>query len=389
MAFLVLLDMFRQANDVYAICSMTTRTVRTKSVLPLAKLVCYYGSWSVYRPGNGAFNVENIDPHLCTHLIYAFVGIDATGSIRILDSWNDIDKGAFRRFNELKSKNPNLKTLIAVGGWREVSEAYSRMAGDRALRHNFINSAIMFMTTHGFDSFDIDWKYPAQRGGVPADKANFATLVSEFRTAIGTRFLLSIATGATADHIANSYDVHIISNVSLEYIFIFKLYVHVSSNLDFINVMTYDLHGSWSGVTEANAPLHSTAGVSVSQCIDAWIANGADPSKIVMGIPVYGRTFTLANPAVNGMGAPAPQPGNLELQTNPWTIVWDDAQKVPYAFRQNQWISCDNQQSVKSKMEFLRQRGLGGAMLWSIETDDFRGVRGNRYPILTTIKNGL
>ncbi|KAK5645959.1 hypothetical protein RI129_004423 [Pyrocoelia pectoralis] len=322
-----------------------------------SKLVCYYSSWSVYRSGNGAFNVEDIDPHLCTHLIYAFIGIDATGSIRILDSWNDIDKGAFRRFNELKSKNRNLKTLIAVGGWREGSEAYSRMAGDRALRLNFINSAIKFMTTHGFDGFDIDWEYPAQRGGVPADKANFATLVREFRTAIGTRFLLSIATGATGNHIATSYDVP-----------------SLAINVDFINVMTYDLHGSWSGVTGANAPLYSTTGVSVSQCIDAWIANGTNPSKIVMGIPVYGRTFTLANPAVNGMGAPAPQPGNpgpftqeagiigynemcVDLQTNPWTVVWDNARKVPY-------------------MEFLRQRGLGGAMGWSIETDDFRGVRG-------------
>lgn len=29
------------------------------------KIVCYYGSWAVYRPGNGKFPVEEIDPFLC------------------------------------------------------------------------------------------------------------------------------------------------------------------------------------------------------------------------------------------------------------------------------------------------------------------------------------
>lgn len=34
------------------------------------KLVCYYGTWAVYRPDAGKYPVENIDPHLCTHVIY-------------------------------------------------------------------------------------------------------------------------------------------------------------------------------------------------------------------------------------------------------------------------------------------------------------------------------
>jgi GH18 family chitinase len=57
------------------------------------RVVCYYGSWAVYRPGNGKFDVENIDPTLCTHLIYTFVGINTEGAVTILDSWNEIDKG--------------------------------------------------------------------------------------------------------------------------------------------------------------------------------------------------------------------------------------------------------------------------------------------------------
>lgn len=41
-------------------------------------MVCYVGTWAVYRPGRGSFTIENIDPTLCTHLIYSFVGLNVT-----------------------------------------------------------------------------------------------------------------------------------------------------------------------------------------------------------------------------------------------------------------------------------------------------------------------
>lgn len=96
-------------------------------------MVCYYGSWAVYRPGDGKFPVEEIDPFLCTHLIYGFAGLGHDNRIRSLDSWNDLKdnygKGAFLRFTTgLKAKNPKLKTIIAIGGWNEGSMKYSAMA---------------------------------------------------------------------------------------------------------------------------------------------------------------------------------------------------------------------------------------------------------------------
>ncbi|KAF2888222.1 hypothetical protein ILUMI_17951, partial [Ignelater luminosus] len=134
------------------------------------RVVCYYGSWAVYRPGNGRFQIEDIDPTLCTHLIYTFVGLDRSGSIKILDSWQDIDLGGYRRFNALKERNPNVKTLIAIGGWNEGSEVYSYVASSAQLRTAFVNNALNFVKTHGFDGFDLDWEYPGQRGGSPSDK---------------------------------------------------------------------------------------------------------------------------------------------------------------------------------------------------------------------------
>jgi GH18 family chitinase len=59
------------------------------------RIVCYFESWATYRPANGTFNVENIDPNLCTHLIYAFMGINSSAQVTILDTWNDIDLGEY------------------------------------------------------------------------------------------------------------------------------------------------------------------------------------------------------------------------------------------------------------------------------------------------------
>jgi GH18 family chitinase len=59
------------------------------------RIVCYFESWATYFPGNGKFDVETIDPNLCTHLIYGFMGINSNAEVTILDSWNDINLGEY------------------------------------------------------------------------------------------------------------------------------------------------------------------------------------------------------------------------------------------------------------------------------------------------------
>ena len=59
------------------------------------RIVCYFQSWATYRPGNGKFDVETIDPKLCTHLIYCFFGINSNAEVTIVDTWNDINNGEY------------------------------------------------------------------------------------------------------------------------------------------------------------------------------------------------------------------------------------------------------------------------------------------------------
>ncbi|RZC35409.1 chitinase, partial [Asbolus verrucosus] len=362
------------------------------------KVVCYLGTWSTYRWGNGKFTVEDIDPNLCTHVIYSFVGIRPDGSVRLLDEYLDVDTQNFNRFNALRQKNSNLKTLIAIGGWNEGSANYSSVAADPIKRATFINSALELVQTWGFDGFDLDWEYPNQRGGVPADKENYVTLIKEFREVWNEHgLLLTAAVAAAAPSVDLSYDVP-----------------GLSKYLDLINVMTYDLHGPWDDVTGQNAPLYaSPLDVSENQkllnvdaAIRGWIARGADPQKLALGMGTYGRTFTLSNQNNNKLGAPVTGGGNggkytsesgmigyneiVELQNGGgWTVVWDDEQKVPYMYKGNQWIGYDNPRSIAIKVEYAKSLNLGGTMIWSIETDDFKGLSGTKYPILNTINQAL
>lgn len=54
------------------------------------KVVCYWGTWSVYRPGLGKFEVNNIDPNICTHVVYTFFGAKADGAVSYLDPYLDL-----------------------------------------------------------------------------------------------------------------------------------------------------------------------------------------------------------------------------------------------------------------------------------------------------------
>ncbi len=44
---------------------------------------------------------------------------------------------------------------------------------------------------------------------------------------------------------------------------------------------------------------------------------------------------------------------------------------------------------VCSQVDFLLQEGYGGAMAWSLEYDDFNGICGAKWPIISSIREQL
>lgn len=366
-------------------------------------VICYYGTWATYRNGAGRFSVDNIDPFLCTHLIYSFVGINSNGTIAVLDPWLDLEEnwglGTMRKFNDLKSVNTNLKTLVAVGGWNEGSQKFSTVAQSATLRSRFAKDAAAFCTKHGFDGLDVDWEYPGQRDGDPVyDRENFVYFLADLRLELSKQgLLLTAAVAATETSALISYNIP-----------------EISKYLDFINLMTYDLHGPWEAATGHNAPLYAGPNditsiqqqLNVKSSVVFWLKQGAPAGKLNLGVPFYGRSFTLRSTSEHNVGAPTNGPGQggpysyesgflgynevcEKLLLEKWNYAWDDSQLVPYAYSGNQWVGYDDPESIMIKTSFIHQYELAGGMVWSIETDDFKGKCGEKFVLLTTLKNGL
>lgn len=106
---------------------------------------------------------------------------------------NPFDVQLYPLFTGLKASNPALQVFISVGGWAAGGQVFSDMTASPASRSAFISSAISFMNTYAFDGIDIDWEYPVapERGGRPADKANYVQFLKELRAAYGASFSIT------------------------------------------------------------------------------------------------------------------------------------------------------------------------------------------------------
>ena len=112
---------------------------------------------------------------------------------------NPYDRELYTRTIALKKQNPSLRVFLAVGGWAMSGPPFSNMARAEATRAVFIESVMNTLETYGFDGIDLDWEYPTapDRGGDPADTANYVTLVRELRQAFGSDLKISVAIPAS------------------------------------------------------------------------------------------------------------------------------------------------------------------------------------------------
>lgn len=376
--------------------------------------VGYFNGGGDVTAGPGG-DINKLDVRQITHLNYSFGLIyndekdetnpalkDATKLHQIWLSPKVISD--LEKIPALRKQNPSLKVLLSVGGWG--ARGFSGAAATPENRAVFIRSVQDVIARYGLDGIDLDWEYPVNGAwglvaSTPEDRANFTALLTELRTALGKQKLLTIAVAANVKGPTEWVDMKAIAPL-----------------LDYINLMAYDmaygtqyfnsnLYDSKAWPTVAKADQYSADYV-----VNNYIAAGMKPAQLNLGIGFYGRVPKRAvepgidwdkpdaakNPVTQSyFGAPEKAvftSFGLDLAKDTYlkyndivskmlndpqkrfTEHWDNDAQVPYLTMKSAdgkdlfAISYENPRSVGLKAEYIKAKGLGGAMFWEYGADD-------------------
>jgi len=310
-----------------------------------------------------------------TTLNFAFAKIDERGEVALQSAE---DANYLARLRALKTRNPRLKILISVGGWG--AEGFSDAALSDQSRAKFADSAARLLAVHQFDGIDIDWEYPGLAdGGIRSrveDKQNFTALL----LAVRSRF------GQLADELHRRNDPYLITAALGDREFVANIELaRVGALLDWVNLMTYDFHGSLTSTTGHHSALRRSATSAqdernVESAVDQFVAAGVPARKLVVGVPFYGKQFLEVQPTNRGLDQPFtgrvpvyswPQLVADFIDRNGYVRYWDNVAQVPYLWnaQTRAFVSYDDPQSLKLKAEYVKVHGFGGMMYWEHSLD--------------------
>lgn len=367
------------------------------------------GYYPSYHSQDGQ-SVTEINYELYTDLIFFAVIPEANNTLSFDPALTPSQGAKLAHKFVTECKNNDVRPLVSFGGWGG-SRAFSNLTLSEDSRKAFAKELVTFSQKFGFQGMEFDWEFPNGEGigcnsRNPQDTVNFGLLIKEVR-ALWPEVSLTAAISING-LIGSSGSVATPEETSL--------LVH---NLDYINLMAYDVFGAWLPVTGPVAPLSgkcAPAGSdqSVETGYQVVVSQGFKPEQIVLGIPGYAKRSRLVSPqlqptVVNGVtsfmyqnhtaqtppggkfddqpgvdicGAATTWGGSFlvnELISNGWlskdmkkgkngyTRYFDDCSGTPFLTNGEYFISYDDKQSTWGKARYAKEKNLAGVYFFDTQ----------------------
>ncbi|MGH8278745.1 MAG: glycoside hydrolase family 18 protein [Gammaproteobacteria bacterium] len=336
---------------------------------------------------DGRMPVADIPADKLSDVIYAFGESDDQN---LCAAPNAKQRQTFAELRKLRQRHRGLRLLLSIGGW-DAAPQYSDLALTPASRAAFARSCIrLFVEQQGFDGIDLDWEFPVHGGtheSRPEDRANFTALAREFRRQFtelgrktGRHYLLTVATPAGtwqqggAYSVSDSYDL-----------------AALVPEVDWLNVMTYDMNNIFSPFSGFNTPLAADPADptpepqrsrdNLEAAVQFYESQGVPADKIMLGVAFYGRGFTGVSAQNAGLyskysgGFPETPWETVRAQflTSPdWVRHWSASAQAPWLYNASKkvFFTYDDPQSLAIKADFARREHLRGIMIWVLGEDD-------------------
>lgn len=316
-----------------------------------------------YYTGNGEL-IKQYPVHQLTHIIYSFLKIQND----TLTFKSPAQEASLKQLVELKKINPALKIMVSIGGWGGCGPC-SELFASAEHRATFAKTTVALFKQYGVDGIDLDWEYPTIEGYpghryAPEDMNNFTELIRALRREMGKDYILSFAAGGFTRFLEGSVD-----------------WAAIMPEVDFVNLMTYDLTSGASKTTGHHTPLanNTTQKQSATNCIDWLIAHHVPANKLVMGAAFYARIWEDVANINHGLyqsgkfiqGLSYKKSAEYYAATPGYKYYFDHQAKAPYQYNADKklFATFDDSRSLKKKTAFIRKHKMAGIMFWELSQD--------------------
>ncbi|KAI9866473.1 MAG: hypothetical protein M1813_001023 [Trichoglossum hirsutum] len=336
------------------------RNSTTEPNIKLYVNAVYYPNWHAYKHPPSSLN-----PGLVSHIFYAFARVKLDGTVYLSDEWADTQitvdgtQGCLRSLALLKQQNKYLKLILSVGGGGVGSQHFAEVAARPTTRETFGQTARDLVVRFQLDGLDIDWEHPSdQQQGL-----DYIFLLDAVRRYLpAPRYTLTSALPAGTWALENI-------NLSVAHHF-----------LDYINLMAYDFSGPWIDTYGHHAQLYSPARPhSDAACLSGDSAvtylrtKGVPLSKVILGIPAFGRSFLGVDKTTGKYTGHGGEEGIFEYKDLPRPGAQEYVDReVGAAYctgGDGGFVSYDNPATVAMKAAYATRNGLGGLFFWTGTAD--------------------